>query len=369
MNELAENKYGTGGLIDRVDSRDYEWSEVGFSQPPFDWDKGYDVEVELAKKVGNPLFKLPVKDQNSSGSCGGQAWATYDSVLEAMITGSFEERSAKYIYAQTYVPGGGSYGRDNAKILVEQGVCRETVLPSYQNGLPPSESFITQGIDITPEARQDAKPSSTVSYSQTGTDIDSIAQAIKCNSGVVIGISGSNNGTWKSDNPRPPKVDEVVWRHWMYFGKAKLINGVKTIIGLNSWGLVGDKGWQSLTEEYTNTRFTINPLTRRVTAVGTGETAIFSGWTHTINPAPTLVFQHHFNTNITYQQSGEEVKALQNVLRLEGFFPLAPTGLYGNITSQAVLQFRQKYGISSATDPFGHSVGPLTRTKLNQLYS
>jgi hypothetical protein len=344
---------------------------VGYGTAPFDWVTGYDIEKELASKLNQPSFKLPVKNQNGSFSCGGQAWSTYHSVLEAIATGSFEERSAKYVYAQTYQQGGGSSGRDNANILVNQGVSRETITPSYQNGFPPTEPFMTRGQDISMLAREDAKPSVTSSYSQVGgTEIDNVAQALKNNYGVILGVTGSNNGTWLNADPIPPKVGDKVWWHWIYAGKAQLVNGVKDISCLNSWGQVGDHGWQRLSKAYFDTRLTIDYLTQTVTNIGAGTPAIFSGWTHIFAPPLTATFHHNFVSNIIYGQSGSEVKALQQALQLEKVFPdtVPATGYYGNLTSQAVLKFRSKYGISSANDDQGYSCGPLTRAKLNQLY-
>jgi len=67
---------GKGAVREDIpDPRDYQWGkDVGMATIPFDWDKGYDVEEEVSKVLGVP-FKLPVKNQNGSSSCGGQAWS------------------------------------------------------------------------------------------------------------------------------------------------------------------------------------------------------------------------------------------------------------------------------------------------------
>lgn len=350
--------FDPGGYVDRFDSRDYLLGEVGGASIPFDWTKGYDVMDSLRTALNNPNFTLPVKDQSDSYSCGGQAWAYLAEVLEALNTNSFEERSAKFIYAQTYVPGGGSRGRDNAEIYVKQGVARESILPSYDNGHPPHEPFMERGQDITTEVRLDAHIDLSSAYAQTGVEIDEIASAISNNSGVILGIGGQNNGTWASAFPKPPT--SVDWRHWVYACRAKLINGVKYIGFINSWGTtVGDSGWQWLSEDYVKT-------------VTNGEFAVFSGWTHVFNTnPPPLQLRHNFAVNLAFGQINNEIKLAQTALQLEKIFPtsIAPTGYYGDITRQAVLAFRVKYSISSTSDPLGRSIGPLTRAKLNQLYN
>lgn len=347
MKYYEKKEFNPGGLKDRFDSRDFMWDEVGgATTAPFDWNKGFDIE----KKLG---VKLVVKDQGASFSCGGQAWAYLAEVLEALATGSYEPRSAKYMYAQTCVPGGGSRGRDNAEVFVTQGVSRESVLTSYFNGAPPSESFMQRSVDITDIVRVNANLTKASAYAQTGTDIESIASAIENNFGAVIGVDGSNNGTWASVFPSIPKTIE--WRHWVYAGKAKMINGNKHIGICNSWGSdVGEAGWQWLGEAY----FKKN---------------IWSGWTHVFAPTLPDTFNYNFLKDIKYGQNNMEVAALQDALRADGEFPetVQSSGYYGLITARAVLAFQTKYQIDSMSELIklnGKSVGPKTRQKLNQLF-
>lgn len=338
--------FNPGGIPDRVDPRDYTYEEVGFGTPYFDWSEGFDIE----HKIG---LKLPVKDQNGSGSCGGQAWATLASVLEAVATGTHEERSAKYIYAQTYQGSGGSTGRDNAEIYRKQGVAREAVLTSYDNGKPPTEAFMQRGGDITQEARNDARLDVSRSYATLTCTMDEVARALRDNDGVILLVDGQNNGTWYSSFPMTPK--RVEWRHWIYVGRARLINGRKYVGFINSWGTsVGDRGWQWLGEEWFNTGH------------------ILQGWTHVIAPpAPPPSFKHEFMVNLAFGQTSGDIKNLQKALKIDGVFPVTvpETGYYGTITARAVLAFRLKYGVSSVSDPQGHHAGPLTRAQLNKVFN
>jgi hypothetical protein len=345
--------FSPGGIVDRIDHRDYLYEEVAGGISQFDWNKGFDVEEELATRLNIPNFKLTVKDQGNSYSCGGMAWGYLAEVLEALSTGTYEPRSAKYMYSQTYVPGGGSRGRDNADIFVNQGVAREDVLTSYQNFSPPSEAFMERSQDITDLARTDAKLSKASAYAQVGTSIEAVAIAIQKNHGVVLGVEGQNNQTWQSEFPKPPKT--VEWRHWVYACGAKMIDGKKHVKIINSWGLgVGVNGVQWLGEDY----FKNN---------------VFSGWTHVISPPPPTAFTHNFLTNLNFGDNNAEVQALQNALKIDGTFPqtVPPSGFYGQITAKAVLDFQFKYKIilSGLDSNYGKICGPKTRAKINSIFN
>lgn len=354
--------FNPGAVPSRVDVRDYQWAEVGANSAPFDWNAGYDIEAVLG-------YHLVPKDQGGSGSCGGQAWSSLAAVIEAMATKSFEERSAKFIYSQTYVPGGGSGGRENAEIFRTQGAAREAVLSSYQNGNPPSEAFMERSGDITDAVRADAKLDRSLSYASVLTDIDSLAQALRDNYGVVIGIDGSNNGTWLSTMPQVPKAGEAIWRHWLYVGRAKLVNGKKCIGVLNSWGIsTGDRGWQWISEDYVKSVI-------HDTAFNLDQKAIWEAWTHIFNPNPAApTFTHNFARDIPYGENSLEVTALQKALQVDGSFPstVSPTTFYGDITRRAVLAFQIKYQVaplSELNSLAGKNVGTLTRAQLNKLFN
>lgn len=355
--------HGTGAIKDTPNAKDFQWSEIAFGATPFNWNVGFDVEEKIGFATNKPNFKFPVKDQGGSGSCGGQAWSYYDAAIEAIASGTFEERSARFIYSQTVVYPAGSRGRDNSELLKSQGDAQETILTSYENGNPPTEAFMQKQSDITTAVKADAKKSRALSYANVDVNIDTIAQAIRDNNGVVLGVVGQNNGTWYTQMPVPPNMNNERWYHWVYAGKAKIINGIKYIGFLNSWGTsVGDHGWQYLSEDYINTIL-----------IGDGYgRAVWQVWTLIFNPdgLPTN-FHYTFNNDLQYGQTSPEVEKLQTALQLNGVFPVAikPTQYYGDITRTAVEKFQVKYGIAAwYTAGYGRT-GPKTRAKLNELYS
>ena len=336
-----ESKYGKGGVPNQFDARDYDWTELGSASLPFDWSKGFDIESKLQTQ-------LVTKDQNGSFSCGGQAFSYLGEVLEAIATGTYEPRSAKFSYSQVFYPGGGSTARDNADIAIKQGWPREVILSSYDMGVPPSEYFMTRFQDITLPVLQDASLAKGLVYADVSPNIDTVAQAIRDNYGAILLVQGSNNGTWESIYPKPPIKTE--WRHFLYAGKAVMLNGKKYIVVKNSWGNVGVDGWQWLGEEW------FGGAVQQVT------TMVFK--TEVVIPP---AFRHNFKTNLTFGENNGEVKALQQALYIEKCFPdgVPFTGYFGNITANANLKFQLKYGITPTS---ANNCGPKTRAKLNEIF-
>jgi hypothetical protein len=368
-NHFNQPSFNPGGIPDKPDARDYKWKEeLGGAAAPFDWNKGYDIEAQLQSILGNPEFKLTPNDQNGSGSCGGQAWSKYAAVLKAVVSKTFANRSAKFIYSQTFQAPAGSAGRDNCNILLKQGCASESLCPSYDNNQPPTEAFMEQRQDITLQATADAKFDEALSYANVALDIDDFAQAIENNYGMVIGVRGTNAG-WMPTLVIPPTdadmtPTDTTWGHWIYAGKARLNNGQKQIGILNSWGNSrGDNGdgWQWIGENY----------------FAEGGKFLMSGWTHVINTNPTppaSSFKYNFANVMSSGMNNADVKALQQALQIDEDFPVgvAPTGIYGNITCQAVLKFQIKYQVASTAELNslgGKTVGPATLAKLNQLFN
>lgn len=257
---MAKTKIVGGAVPSIYDSRDYIYDNVGKSSVPFDWNKGFDIEEKLG-------MKIKVKSQGTSLSCGGQSFSYYTQILELINSKTFEERSAKFLYSQVALPGGGSRGRDICKIIKAQGSAREAFCPSYYtDNTPLEEKDMIDTSTINEIVRMDAKSAKSLTYENIkNITIDNIASALRDNNGVVIGVSGENNGTWMTEFPKPPKNAE--WRHWLYVGKAKLINGKKYIGVLNSWGNgCGNLGWQWIGEDYFNT-------------IASGYIAIWEAWT------------------------------------------------------------------------------------------
>lgn len=60
--------------------------------------------------------------------------------------------------------------------------------------------------------------------------------------------------------------------------------------------------------------------------------------------------------------SGKDVTELQSTLKKLGYFHTTPTGYYGSITKEAVIQFQRDFNVPSTG-----FTGPLTRAKLSEV--
>lgn len=265
-NNLVEGQFGHGATKNKIDLRDkkYHKTKLAKASLPFDWSKGYDIEDELRALLNNPSFKIPIKNQNGSSSCCGQAGAYYMSVLDAFEKGAYTEKSARDIYSQIFYPGGGSTTRDVLNLLIKKGVCKESLMPSYNSGQPPSERFMESRLDASDITRIDASSSKGTAYASVAIDIDSFAQAIRDNHGLIATINGQNgnNPSWLSKTPSSPVANNQspIWGHEIYYGKAKYIGSLRCVGIPNSWGIndtegniIGDPdepGWQWVTEKY-----------------------------------------------------------------------------------------------------------------------
>ncbi|KKP39804.1 MAG: SpoIID/LytB domain-containing protein [Candidatus Peregrinibacteria bacterium GW2011_GWC2_33_13] len=75
-----------------------------------------------------------------------------------------------------------------------------------------------------------------------------------------------------------------------------------------------------------------------------------------------------FSKNLNFGDTGEEVKKLQNHLKKLGFFTSSTTGIYGEITQNAVFKFQQSQKIVHTENEIGAGkLGPETRSRLNTI--
>jgi len=228
-----------GAVPDPIDSRDYNYNKLQrvLGKPTVNWDKGFEIDA------------LKVEDQNGSSSCVGQAWSKYAEALNIVEESGFTDLSAKFIYSQIFMPKGGAYIREGAKIVVNQGISPEKDLSSY----PSTEANMRKKEDITKKISNKAIPYKAKSYASIWhkNKINKFAEAILQNHGVVTGVYGEQSG-WETAYVSPPTTTNV-WGHAIYCVGFFKKNNKKYIKFINSWGTSwGDSGYGYIGEDYFN---------------------------------------------------------------------------------------------------------------------
>ena len=240
---MKEQDFGKGAIRKKIDLRDTKWKKIARASIPFDWTKATDNSV--------PNSTFPTKNQGTSSSCGGQSGAYLDQALASLNSLNVRENSARYIYSQIFYKGGGTTLRDILNFIVKKGVASEKTVPSMNKGKAPDETFMTDKSGNTAQADNETAGFRGASYAFVNPDINSVAQAIRDTGGAIMEIEGSNNDTWLSTQPNPPKKGDAIWRHFMYLEKPFMEDGKKKIWSRQSWGdNAGFQGWQKITEDY-----------------------------------------------------------------------------------------------------------------------
>lgn len=327
----------TGAMVSKIEpSMDYI---LGSATQPFDWKKGF--KCSWIPKA---------KDQKISSACGGYAVSTLKEIKDP----EHAVKSPKFVYSQTHAPGGGTSVYALGNHLIKKGACSESLCSSE----PATEQNLTRSEDITSEMLNDGSKDLSIAYAQIKNlkSIDDVACALRDNDGIIIGIYGKNNNSWRTENPLPPNDKSDRWAHWVTGVEAKIINNKKTITFVNSWGqYTGFEGRQYINEEY----FTSGN--------------IWCAWTVTEKENVIVPeFKYFWSRTLKKGDSNTDVKALQKALKLEGYDqPI--TGYFGSITRANLIRLQEKYA-SEILDPSGLTKGTgvcatFTRMFLNKKYA
>ena len=332
---------------------------------PLPGDAGLHTEVSAApatpdwqEKSPSAFVTYPKKNQGTNDSCMAQSGAKMLSVEKMNESGIYRELSAHSIYPFGFVAGGGMTDPSLTTVLTTKGATLETLFPSYDaQGNPLTEEVMRDPTGLLPDAADIGEVYKAGVPVYCASDLDTIASILesyqKAGKKKVVRVSvvGSNNSTWFSEFPAPPGPNDSLWYHSVVATDFGLINGKKYISIDNSWGLApGVQGQQFLGEEYQPKMYGAFYILPPGAPTGT-------------KPSYT------WNNDLSIGSGGNDVLALQKALQYLGMFPtdevIKPTGYYGGITVQAVKLFQAAYQIT----PQSGVVGPLTRAKLNELFT
>jgi hypothetical protein len=295
-----------------------------------------------------PWVTLDIRHQSTSSSCGGQSGAK---ALTA-FTGTIASATPIYDSRSNY-PTEGMYMQEIGSLMLHNGTGSEEMYPS--------ENLTEDQINALKQVYS-ALPLKISAYYTIAVDINLIAQALDKGHAVILGLS-SNIDEWTAIPTVIPSsaltFSHFVCCHSKNFGNY---NGEQVLCIDDSCNLsstLNESGQRLITNDF---------LTTRVWGV-----------LGLIPVVPTVIIKpsHAFTKNLSLGMTDPDVKALQDILKYEGFFPkeIASTGFFGSITKAAVIKFQTAHATECLV-PAGINtgvgtgyVGPYTIKYLNSQYA
>ena len=222
-------------LLKRIQKlwRQANGQKIGKSSVQFNWAVGYDVR--------DTIGSIQIKNQGSSSSCGGQAGAYFLEIQERLRNIKEGAISAKSIYSPWQNLGGGMTVTQLNVQIGAHGANLEATVPSYDAyGNPLTELMMNDQSWKIPAIIKDAGTRAGYTPYDIAEDIETVAQTIQNYGAVFFEIRGQDGNTpsWLSMTPAlPSKLNaNEFWFHYMCCFAAKLVNGQKKIVALQSWG-------------------------------------------------------------------------------------------------------------------------------------
>jgi hypothetical protein len=225
--------YGKGAVQTPEIVRKQQFHIMKVSKP-VDWSKPFTVEKD---------FKLRQRNQGSSSSCTAQATGYYTEALEKIEQSKDEKYSNRFIYSQTYLPGGGTYIWKAMKVPLI-GLASQDSVPDGD-----SSELIMQDTSLNGSAIIEAKADKYAVIPRS--NIDEMAGIIEDYHGFVTGFNG-NNSMFLPDGTTQV-ITTADWGHAVYVCGYELRNGKKCLKFKNSWSENwGDGGYGYFPEEFVN---------------------------------------------------------------------------------------------------------------------
>lgn len=304
-----------------------------------------------------------LRDQASSSSCVYQARAKAGGILREMKTGSFVEYSAADYNKRTN-PGPGSNIVESFKYWKDLGMGLEALEPSQK--LSESELAKIKQDPFDKEVAALSKIENWVNLPNGNFDV-MISTLAATGKPIPFGFYATRE-EWRQTNgimdiKQEIPLSQAYARHavcatpnyGIWQGKEGFTFEDSSVPGINGTGVI------FMTREF---------YEKRNYLVALYPTA-FKLQDQTSNPSlkPKILLTRSLGLG----DEGTDVRALQEVLKYEGFFPSNHPGsnIFWTITQDAVKKYQAKYDIVSSGTPettgFGR-VGPKTMAHINYLY-
>lgn len=313
----------------------------------------------LLPKTEDEWRKYLIRNQLSTSTCVAHSVAKSLGINNYIEEGKYLDLSPRFIYAQRINnPGLGMIAENSAAIVNKSGCPLEVQVPFINN-----ESEMNKIEDVTEYDRQTAliaKPKGVIHFNPK--DIDTIANYIEATGRSVNVFVQFNYNEW-TDVP-VLKGGPFNCRHCIPLTNGILYNKDTATVAEDSWGpSYGKGGRRILTRDWFQSG--------RVYEAYAFED-VQNNW-RDVDLSSVIKPKYVFKNIMKLGEKNDDILMLQKCLKSIGFFPETqePTGYYGGITANAVLQFALKYLPEHKQEVLlvkGKSVGKKTLSKLNEIF-
>lgn len=366
---MPEHEFQNGAVLDtrpeEEKAEDFLFEEVVASAEVVQW----------AEKPQAQWRKFPIFAQNGSGSCVAQTEAKEMGIMRWLKDGDYVHFSATDIYQRRInKPDGGMAAVDARKIVKNGGATLEIFAESQNLTDKQMDSQVIEAYK-----KEIGAVFKIPNYLALPVrDIETVASVIqKTGKGVMVWFYFEYR-EW-TDVPEVMNPDLNLYaaatcRHSVTAVDFTMYKGKKALIIEDSWGeTFGLKGQRIITEDFFNARnwyagYLVNFRFDDQTQPEPNPLPQPS-------PVPTpLKPKYTFKKDLVKGDRNPDVKALQDILKYEGFYPknMDSTGYYWSVTAKAVYDFQVKHKVAPMAELDslkGNRVGAKTRAKLNELYS
>lgn len=294
------------------------------------------------------------RDQDGSSSCVWQAVAKAATILR-----DGPDYSAAAYARRSNKPAEGTYPIEAFEVWRKEGVGLEAVEPSQRlseaamNALTPTEF-----------AKQVAFLSRVPAYvGLPAYDFDKLCSTLQATGKPIpVGFFATYQ-EWNRDIP-------AISNPSLTLGQASVRHEVCATPNVGTWngqqGFTIEDSWGDAGIDGTGVRFITRAFFEKRNCIPGLYATRFS-----LQEAGPVKPKYNFTKDLELGMSGHDVKMLQDCLKYEGLFPANHPGsdYFGNITKDAVQKFQVKHSIAGPGSAGYGRCGPLTRAKLNALFS
>lgn len=292
--------------------------------------------------------RYQIRNQDGSGSCNPNSIAKALEIRRFLSKGDKIKFSHAPIYIKRSNKPNSGMGVESFDITVKSSSCREVDMPSefLNDAELDALTLPTNYEDINNLVNPH-------NYVTPPLDFDYVGALVEKEGQCVIWIN-TDYASWAKDIPTAGgKKGEVI--HAICLVDAITFNGVRYLVVEDSWGKFGKYDGQRL-------------LTKEAFVDMVFFARAFTEFTYDVSDAHFAPFK----TIMAIGEKSAEVKRAQDFLKAKGIFPnnQESTGLYGNITADAVYAFQIRYAVADLSELKqlkGRRIGQKTLDAMNKL--